>query len=140
MESKYLLINETDDHWYDYFSFNRKLDKEKDLFYNILNLADNENYIFLNKMASIDILYSNVLDNLVFDYRIVELSVINGFNLFDWCMVLENALEIHTVHTGINYIVDKLPLKAVTYNMYQGLHHSDVQFIPFSKNLNFIPN
>lgn len=140
MESKYFLINEDDSNWYDYFNFNRKIDKEENLFYNMLNLSKDENYIFINKMASIDIRYSNVLDNLSFTDRVIELSIINGFNLFDWSMVLENANEIHTVHTGINYIIDKLNIKAVIYNMYQGLHHSDVQYIPFSKNPKFIPN
>lgn len=140
MESKYHLINEDDSNWYDYFNFNRKIDKEENLFYNILNLSKDQNYIFINKMASIDIRYSNVLDNFSFAERVVELSIINGFNLFDWSMVLENAYEIHTVHTGANYVIDKLSIKAVVYNMYQGLHHSDVQYIPFCKNPKFIPN
>lgn len=140
MESKYLLINENDTQWYDYFNFNRKLDKEQDLFFNILNLSLDDNYIFINKLASIDARRSDVLDNLVFDYKVIELSFINGFNLFDWSMVIENACEIHTVHTGVNYIIDKLNIKAIIYNMYQGLHHPDVQYIPFLKKPKFILN
>jgi hypothetical protein len=140
MESKYLLINSSDSDWFDYFSFERKIDKENELYYNVLGLTDNTDFVFINKMASVDPKYSNVLDNINFNSPVVELKIIDGFTLFDWCKVFENAREIHTVHTGINYILDKLNLKAIKYYMYQGLHHSDVQYIPFSKNPTFIPN
>jgi len=140
MESKYLLIGSTDEDWFDYFSFERNIDKENDLYYNVLGLTDDSDFIFINKMASVDPKKSDVLDSLVFDLPLVELKIIPGFTLFDWCKVFENAVEIHTVHTGINYILDKLNLKAKKYYMYQGLHHSDVQYIPFSKQPIFIPN
>ena len=140
MESKYLLIGGTDEDWFDYFSFERNIDKENDLYYNVLGLTDYSDFIFINKMASVDPKKSDVLDSLVFDLPLIELKIIPGFTLFDWCKVFENAVEIHTVHTGINYILDKLNLKAKKYYMYQGLHHSDVQYIPFSKQPIFIPN
>jgi len=140
MESKYLLINSTDEDWYDYFKFTRNLEKENDLYYNVLGLKDDSKYVFLNNMASVDVRTSNVLDDLKFELPTVNLQIIDGYTLFDWCKVFENALEIHTVHTGINYILDKLNLKAEKYYMYQGLHHSDVQYIPFAKKPKFIPN
>jgi len=140
MESKYLLINSTDEDWYDYFKFIRNLEKENDLYYNVLGLEDDSKYVFLNNMASVDVRTSNVLDDLKFELPTVNLQIIDGYTLFDWCKVFENALEIHTVHTGINYVLDKLNLKAEKYYMYQGLHHSDVQYIPFTKKPKFIPN
>lgn len=140
MESKYLLIDSSDHDWFDYFHFERNLEKERDLYYNVLNLNDTSKYILWNNMASVDVRTSRVLDDLTFDSDIVKLQIIEGYTLFDWCKVFENAIEIHTVHTGINYILDKLELKAEKYYMYQGLHHSDVQYIPFSKNPKFIPN
>jgi hypothetical protein len=140
MESKYLLIDSDDSDWFDYFFFDRNLDKENKLYYDVLGLTDESEYVFINKMASVDPRVSNVLDDLKFDYDTIELRFIDQFTLFDWCKVFENAKEIHTVHTGINYILDKLQLKASKYYMYQGLHHSDVQYIPFSKNPKFILN
>jgi len=140
MESKYLMIDESDHDWYDYFKFTRNLEKEDDLYYNILGLKDDSEYVFLNNMASVDVRTSDVLDDLKFESPTVNLQIIDGYTLFDWCKVFENALEIHTVHTGINYILDKLNLKAEKYYMYQGLHHSDVQYIPFTKKPKFIPN
>ena len=140
MESKYLMINESDHDWYNYFNFKRNIDKENDLYYNVLGLTDQSQYVFLNNMASVDVKTSNVLDDLSFNYPTVNLQIIKNFTLFDWCKVFENAIEIHTVHTGINYVLDKLNLKAKKYYMYQGLHHSDVQYIPFSKKPKYIPN
>ena len=140
MESKYQMIHASDHDWFDYFTFNRNLEKEKDLYYNVLGLTDNSQYVFLNNMASVDVRTSDVLDELTFEYPVVNLQIIENFSLFDWCKVFENAIEIHTVHTGINYILDKLNLKATKYHMYQGLHHSDVQYIPFSKKPKFILN
>jgi hypothetical protein len=140
MESKYLLINESDHDWFDYFIYSRNKEKEDELYYDVLNLKDEEEFIFVNKMASVDVRKSDVLDDLIFDTPIIELQLLDGFSMIDWCKVLENAKEIHTVHTGINYLIDTLPTKAIKYNMYQGLHHSDVQFIPFRKKPNFIAN
>ena len=134
------MINESDHDWYNYFNFKRNIDKENDLYYNVLGLTDESQYVFLNNMASVDVKTSNVLDSLSFNFPTVNLQIIKNFTLFDWCKVFENAIEIHTVHTGINYVLDKLNLKAKKYYMYQGLHHSDVQYIPFSKKPKYIPN
>ena len=93
MESKYLLIGSTDEDWFDYFFFERNIDKENDLYYNVLGLTDDSDFIFINKMASVDPKKSDVLDSLVFDLPLVELKIIPGFTLFDWCKVFENAVE-----------------------------------------------
>jgi len=140
MSSKYTMLGMDYSDWRKYFIFERNLDKENDLYYNVLGLTDDSQYVFLNNMASVDVRTSDVLDDLTFEYPVVNLQIIENFSLFDWCKVFENAIEIHTVHTGINYILDKLNLKAKKYYMYQGLHHSDVQYIPFAKKPKFIPN
>lgn len=140
MESKYLLINQDDSDWYDYFEFNRNVSKENELYYNVLGLTDDSEYVFLNKYANTNNVRFNGLDNIEFDLPVVELSIKEGFTLFDWCKVFENAQEIHTVHTSLNYVIDKLDIKAKKYFMYQGNHHPDVKYIPFSKKPKFIPN
>lgn len=140
MKSKYSALNLDWNSWNSGFIFNRNVEKENELYYNVLGLNDNSKYVFWNNMASVDPRVSNVLDDLSFDYPVVKLKFIDGYSLFDWCKVFENAIEIHTVHTGINYLLDKLNLKAKIYNMYQGLHASQVQYIPFLKKPNFISN
>ena len=56
MESKYHMIHASDHDWFDYFTFNRNLEKEKDLYYNVLGLTDDSQYVFLNNMASVETL------------------------------------------------------------------------------------
>jgi hypothetical protein len=36
----------------------------------------------------------------------IEMNIIEGFSVFDWIGVLENAKSIHTVHTSIHYLMD----------------------------------
>lgn len=140
MKSKYSLLNLDWNCWNEGFIFNRNLDKENDLYYNVLGLKDDTEYVLWNNMASVDTCTCDVMDNLKFNYPKIILRYIDGYSLFDWCKVLENATEIHTVHTGVNYVIDKLNIKANVYNMYQGLHVLEVQDIPFVKKPKFIPN
>lgn len=110
MNSKYKLIGLDYTDWSDYFKFKRKSDKENELFYNVLNLKDDDKYCFISKnygsppnFMTHNIKYDNNL-------KVIELSFIEGFTLFDWCKVIEKATEIHTVDSSINYIIDKLNL------------------------------
>ena len=45
------------------------------------------------------------------------MQFLNDITLFDWCKVIENASEIHTVETSLNYIIEKLDIKG-SLNMY----------------------
>jgi hypothetical protein len=45
----------------------------------------------------------------------IDLSFINGYTLFDWSKVIENATEIHTVDTSVIYLVEKLTTKSKLY-------------------------
>ena len=76
-----------------------------------------------------------------FDLPVIDLEIIDGFSLFDWCKVIENAQEIHTVHTSMPYLIDKLDIKAEKYYMYQGIHKTNVEHIPFLNNTPvWVPN
>jgi hypothetical protein len=112
MESKYKIIGLSHDDWVDYFNFQRNKDKEESLFYDILNLKDNEEFIFVNRQYSSPpgILFQNL--NFPINVRNVEMKLIEGFSVFDWCKVLENAIGIYSIDTCINYFIEKLNLKA----------------------------
>jgi hypothetical protein len=47
-----------------------------------------------------------------YDGKIIKMSVIPGVTIFDWSWMFENAEEIHTVETAINYVIDTLDIKA----------------------------
>jgi len=140
MKSKYEALNMHWSQWHDGFIFNRDTEKENELYYNVLGLKDDSKYVLKNDMCSVDIRRTKALDNLSFDLPVVDLKVVEGFTVFDWCKVFENATEIHTVHTGVCYILDRLPLKCEKYFMYQGLQVTNVQYIPFKKNPTWVEN
>jgi hypothetical protein len=66
------------------------------------------------------------------------MKYINGFNIFDWCKVIENAKEIHTVETSLNYIIDKINPKGKLemYSKHTPPSYNQVQHL-FKSNWNY---
>lgn len=117
MHSKYNFVGIPFFDWLKYFNFTRNTEKENELFYNILRLKNDEEYIFLNKKFASPpgTLVKDI--QLITNKKIIELDYYERFSIFDWCKVLENASEIHTVETSLNYLIEKLDIKA-KLNMY----------------------
>lgn len=91
MSSKYSMLGIDFSDWQDYFHFDRNLDKENELYYNVLGLTDDAEFIFINNLYNTDIKNSNLFSKNNFDLPVVELKIIDGFTLFDWCKVLEKG-------------------------------------------------
>lgn len=73
----------------------------------ILGIAPGDKYIFINEMFQHnDQGRMRIKVDVPQGMRVVHLKKISGFTLMDWGKVLENASEIHTVGTSINYIID----------------------------------
>lgn len=110
MKAKYSLVNMKDDDWQDYFKFKRFQEKEDKLYYDVLGLKDNQEYCFIcenigtGRNDAMKIKYDGNLP-------VVKLSFIDGFTLFDWCKVVENASEIYTMDSSISLLMEKLSLK-----------------------------
>ena len=141
MHSKYLMMQLDWTNWSEGFQFDRKIDKENDLYYNVLGLKDESEYIFVNRYANTENRRNDQLTFPEFDLPVIDLQILKGFSLFDWCKVIENAQEIHTVHTSMPYLIDRLNIKAEKYYMYQGIHQPNVEHIPFLNNTPvWVPN
>ena len=83
---------------------------------NILGVADGSEYCLIatefgNKGNKIDI---HVHD----DIKKVELKVVPGYSLFDWCMVIERASYIHAVSSSTLYLFELLNLSAKEIHLY----------------------
>lgn len=113
MEGKYNLVGLDYSDWADYLTFNRNIDKENELYYNVLGLKDNEDYIFINKNYQLrpKLLQFNKINCNFGNRKVVEMNIQPGFTLFDWCKVIENASEIHMVETSLNYMMESPQLK-----------------------------
>lgn len=109
--SKYNMVNIDFSDWKDFFSIKRDIEKEERLYYDILKLEQGEEYIFVNnKFATPPDLHQREII-LPKNKKIVEMNFINGYNVFDWLKVFEEAKEIHTVDTSICYLIEKLSTK-----------------------------
>lgn len=115
MSDKYKMVNFSLDEWKN-LSWKRDLNKENELYYNILGLSDDDNYNLINVSFSmnkkINIDCKNGLKNIKFD-------IIEGFNILDWYKVISNAKNIHTVGTSIVFIIEVIPTnKLCDYFLY----------------------
>jgi hypothetical protein len=118
MESKYHMTNIDYNDWSSYFKIKRNKEKEDLLYYNILGLKDNEEYILVSKNYGTHPNYSKYPIVVNTEKKIVELDFYENFNLFDWCKVIENANEIHMIDSSINYLIEILTLKSKSLYLY----------------------
>jgi len=130
MHAKYKLVNLDFNDWVNYFFFVRDIERENYLFYDVLKLNDNEDYIFVNKNFGSP--PNNIsIKNIEYpkNIRCVEMNFLGFDNLFDWCKVIENAKEIYTVETSICYLIEKLICKAEVINLYSRNRVPDFDYI-----------
>lgn len=113
MASKYNKFNIDYSDWSKYIglNFDRNYKKEKELFFDVLDIKENEEYIFVNRNYQMrpDIKTFNRISNNPIHYnnkRVVELNINKDFTMFDWSLVLENAQQIHMIETSLNYIIE----------------------------------
>ena len=84
---------------------NRNLDREKKL---IETYGLTGDYILVNDIFSHTIKTKiEVESDLPIHYMPFYRDLQNGFNFFDWILALQNAKEIHVVHSAFAYLVDK---------------------------------
>lgn len=108
MAGKYKLIGLDHSGWQSFLKVKRNFDREQKLF-DSLNISGdfaliNQIYGTPPNVACKDVPKSSL--------PMVNMSIIDGFTLFDWCGVIEAAKEIISVDTSINYLVDTLSITA----------------------------
>jgi len=94
--------------------YQRDMDREMKLA-SLLNLPKEYNLINTrfrsNESGIVPVEVNNGLPNIVMDSY-------QGFSLFDWSWIIENATTIHTVSTSILFIMELLTLKAREIHLY----------------------
>jgi hypothetical protein len=116
MHAKYKLLNADLEIWRS-LSFSRNLEKENEL-KQIFKIDPAEEIIYINNhFAGPE--YNYTLDiNLNTSKRIIKQEYVDGFTLLDWCGILEQATEIHTVSTSLFFVIESLQLTTVELNLY----------------------
>jgi hypothetical protein len=122
----------------DYIKFNRNKEKEDELFYNVLGLNDDEEYVYVNRIyfPRADGFKDNISTDPK-DYdgkRVIENKIIPGYTLFDWCKVLEKASALFMMETSINYLLESPQMydtiaKKPLYLWNRWNHFNDVSYL-----------
>jgi hypothetical protein len=102
MSDKYKFLNLPLNIWKT-LKWERDLQKEDELYYNILKIKDGEKYNLINTSFSMNKSIKLDLNN---GLRNINMTIIKDFNLLDWYKVITNASSIHTVGTSINYMIE----------------------------------
>jgi len=118
MTSKYEFFRQTWNDWSNYFSFKRNWKKEEELYYFILGLKDNEEYIVINRKIGSPGHESYWNYCFPTNKKVIEIKEYPNITVFDWCKVLENASEFHIMETCFCYIIEILETKENEYVMY----------------------
>ena len=121
MSSKYSILNMDHTDWRNGFTFDRKFDKEEDLYYNVLGLKDNSEFVFINNLYN-ENRNCELMRPENYNLPVVELQYIEGFTLLDWCKVFEKANSVYTINTSLNYIIDMLD---TSYEEYVVIAHNE---------------
>lgn len=117
MLSKYHLAGIKYQDWASFFKFQRNRTKEEALL-KYLGITKGDEFILINKNIGSKG-HSSSWDFPVPDNKkVIECHYIDGFDLFDWCGVLEAASEFHIMETSLCYILEKLDLKATIFKLY----------------------
>jgi len=116
MKAKYMLLDADLELWRN-ISFVRNKEKEEQL-KQYLNISPTDRFIYVNNnFAGPE--YSYKVDiKLQTNLRIIYQEYLEGFTLLDWCGVLEQAEEIHTVVTSLHFVIESLKLKNVSLHLY----------------------
>jgi len=116
MEAKYLLL-EADPELWRTLTFNRNKEKETQLKQH-LNIHPNDKFIFVNNnFAGPEYNYKvNITPQS--NHKIIYQEYIEGFTLLDWCGVLEQSIEIHTVSTALFFVIEALNLENISLHLY----------------------
>ena len=78
MSSKYSMVGLDHSDWKDYFKFERNTKKEDELYYDILGLKDDSEFVFINNLYNTDIRDCELLSPENYDLPAVELKIIEG--------------------------------------------------------------
>lgn len=116
MQAKYLLLQADPQLWRS-LSFNRNQEKENQLKKH-LNISPGDKFIFVNNnFAGPE--YNYKIDiKLQTNLKIINQEYIKDFTLLDWCGVLEQASEIHTVSTSLFFVIEALKLENTLLHLY----------------------
>jgi len=99
------------------FYFKRDIKKEKEIYYDILGLKDNEEYIFLHDDPVRDFIIDRKHINP--NIKIIHLVELEDISILDTLYLVEKSKEVHMYTTGLASFIDQM-----------GIKHNSLKFTP----------
>ena len=106
MRTKYQLIGNNDTNWQSHLKFVRNPERENNL-RKEFGLEQDERFVFVNSFFRGLFEVQESQFEVKTDLKIVKNDT-KPRHIFDYCWLLENAKEIHTVETSLCYLIDVL--------------------------------
>ena len=104
---------------WDNFHIKRDLKREKEIYYDIIGLKDNEEYIFIHE----DPTRNMYIDKKYIPRNIRWVNPVNFYhlnlNFFDFLYTIERAKEIHVMNSSFLCLIDTIELKHNNLNYYR---------------------
>lgn len=113
MLAKFMMCNTNYNNWQDFFELKRDFSRENEL---KKLLGAEGDYHFVNKMFGTPPRWREELEKEIITpegMKRIEMEFVEGFNVFDWLGVYEDAAMIDSVSTSTFYFFEKLELKCV---------------------------
>lgn len=97
--------------WSDAIKLKRDSEKESRLFYEVLGLQEDDEFVLVNKKFGTAPDVRKKSFAVEESCKVVELRIVENFSLFDWCLVIERAQKIYSVDTSLFFLIELLDLK-----------------------------
>lgn len=104
---------------WDNFYYERNIQKEKEAYYDILGLKDNEEFIFIQEDKARNFILKK--DSIRSDIKWINFSDFQDINILDVLFIIERAKEVHTFNTGILTFVDLMNINHESLNYHKYL-------------------
>jgi hypothetical protein len=91
------------------FYFKRDIEKEKHVFYNVLNCKDNKPFIFLQEDSTRNLLINRkYINNSI---TVIETAEFPDISIFDFLYTIEKAKEVHEINSSFLTFIDMMQIK-----------------------------
>ena len=106
------------------FTFERDFKKEREVFYDVLNLQDGEEFVFLHEDKARDY----IIDRCMIDTKNVRVINFNDhpeINILDILYTVEKAKEVHVFNTGLLSFIDLMNIRHINLNYHQYIRSTE---------------
>lgn len=138
MRAKYLMMGMDYRDWKKNAMWERNELTEHNLYFDELGLKLNQKYNLISLKYGTDSQFSSTVE-VNNGLPNIEMRTIEGFSLFDWATVIEQATYIHAVSSSIFYLLELLDTKAEQVHLYSRRpHETDFDNIRYLMTKNYV--